>query len=181
MTFRPEALLERLRGTVAGLASGQAVLAVGGACLLVLVVTALLPDRVDTATGRGPAAGAGTTVGILPAALPGLSPFTPATPLQFGGRVTQVASFGNDVGWGQVHIWIDDGTGALREISVAPQSYLNQIGCPSFDGARVSGIGFQFDLARPTAELYAKTIVVGGRTCRLRDDEGLALWMNVGQ
>ena len=62
---------------------------------------------------------------------------------------------------------------------MAPQSYLNQIGCPSFDGARISGIGFVFDAGRPNAELYAKSVLVGGRTCKLRDDEGLALWMTV--
>ena len=180
MDFRPEQMLARIRGAVGGLVSGQSVLAIGAVLVLVLVVTALLPDRFGAVrSGDKTGGAAGGAAMSLPAALPGLSPFTPATPMQFGGRVTQVASIGNDVGWGQVHIWIDNGTGALQEISVAPQSYLSQIGCPSFDGARISGVGFQFDAARPNAELYAKSILVGGRTCKLRDDEGLALWMVV--
>ncbi len=181
MTFRPQDLGERLRAAI-GIVSGQAILAVGGVLILVLVVTALLSDRVGSAAGSGTSA-----VGMPPApaaavtaALPGLTPFTRPRLMQFGGRITQIASIGNDMGWGQVHIWIDDGTGAVREVSVAPQSYLTQIGCPSLNNVRVNGTGFQFDMAQPNAGLYAKTLVVGGQTCNLRDDEGLALWMNAG-
>jgi hypothetical protein len=179
MDFRPEYVVSRIRQMVEGIVSPQRVLGLGAVLILGMVVAAMLPDRF---TGGGKVGGGVTAGGqalSLPAALPGLSPFTPATPLQFSGRVTQIASIGNDVGWGQVHIWIDNGTGVLQEISVAPQAYLTQIGCPSFDGARVSGVGFIFDPGRPNAELYAKSILVGGRTCKLRDDEGLALWMVV--
>jgi hypothetical protein len=179
MEFRPEQVMARVRGMLGSAVTSQSVLAVGVVMLVIMVVSALIPDRFTDGGGSSPRAASGRPALTLPAALPGLTPFTPATPLQFNGRVTQVASIGNDVGWGQIHIWIDNGTGALQEISVAPQSYLNQIGCPSFDGTRVSGIGFQFDVARPNAELYAKFIMVGGRTCKLRDDEGLALWMAV--
>nr|AAL10000.1 unknown [Magnetospirillum gryphiswaldense MSR-1] len=174
MDFRPDQVVARIRGAVEGALTAQSVLGIGGALVLILVVIALLPDRFTRGEGKTATAVSSGAAQALPAALPGLSPFTPAKPLQFSGRVTQVASIGNDVGWGQVHVWIDNGTGALQEISVAPQSYLNQIGCPSF-----SGIGFLFDAGRPNAELYAKSVLVGGRTCKLRDDEGLALWMTV--
>ena len=179
MDFRPDQVVARIRGAVEGALTAQSVLGIGAALVLALVIIALLPDRFTRGGGKTGTAVSSGAAQALPAALPGLSPFTPAKPLQFSGRVTQVASIGNDVGWGQVHVWIDNGTGALQEISVAPQSYLNQIGCPSFDGARISGIGFLFDAGRPNAELYAKSVLVGGRTCKLRDDEGLALWMTV--
>ena len=179
MDFRPEQVVARIREAVGAVLTAQSVLGIGAALVLVLIVIALLPDRFTSGGAKISAAVSSGSAQPLPAALPGLSPFTPAKPMQFSGRVTQVASIGNDVGWGQVHVWIDNGTGALQELSVAPQSYLNQIGCPSFDGARISGIGFLFDAGRPNAELYAKSVLVGGRTCKLRDDEGLALWMTV--
>lgn len=182
MDFDPKQLMERL-GQSAGAVSGQKILAAGVVLLLALVVAALVPHD---PTAEVPVAGIAPPSTAAPAAavtaaMAGLSPFTPSPPLQFGGRVTEVASIGNEVGWGQIHIWIDDGTGTLQEISVAPQSYLEQIGCPPFNGTRVSGIGFRFDAGQPTAELYAKTISVGGQTCKLRDDEGLALWLNTGR
>lgn len=179
MSFRPQDLGERLRGAI-GLVSGQTILAVGGVLVLVLVLIALLSDRAGPVAGSGTAAVGMGPAAAVTAALPGLTPFTRPKLMQFGGRITQIASIGNDMGWGQIHIWIDDGTGAVREVSVAPQSYLTQIGCPALDNARVNGTGFQFDMAQPNAGLYAKTLVVGGQTCNLRDDEGLALWMNAG-
>lgn len=166
----------RLRRLVSEKFSGQAILAIGGGLLLVVLVVAMLPDRIDS--NGAMTAAADSQAGMVNVVLPGLTPFTPTTPIQFVGRVTQVASIGSNVGWGQVHIWIDDGTGMLREISVAPQSYLARIGCSIAEGARVSGTGFQFDMTKTNAELYAKMIIVGGQTCRLRDDEGLALWLN---
>jgi hypothetical protein len=166
--------------------SGQGVLAVGGILLLALIVAAIL---LGPETGGTPRIEPGTVQALgnmgspqgVAVAMPGLTPFVPMRPLQFAGRVTQVVSIGADVGWGQLHIWINDGSGTLLEISLAPKIYLDQIGCPSFDNARVSGVGFIFDPARPNAELYAREIVVAGTTCRLRDDEGLALWMNPTQ
>ena len=169
----------RLR-QIAGAVSGQGVLAVGVVLILTLVAAALVTGPSDPVADTA-AAAAQMPAAVMPAALPGLTPFTAATPLQFGGRITEVASIGNDMGWGQVHIWIDDGTGAVREISLAPQTYLARVGCVAETGRRINGTAFQFDAARPDAELYAKTITLGGQRCRLRDDEGLALWLNGGQ
>ena len=183
---RLTALFLKLRERV-GLALGsQSVLLVGTFLLAGVVVAAIFSGTGRSgSTGAVPAAvqalarqGDPQAVAV---AMPGLQPFVAAKPLQFAGRVTQVLSVGSDVGWGQVHIWINDGSGTLREISLAPQSYLDQIGCPAFDNVRVSGIGFLFDPGRPDAELYARDILVAGTTCRLRDDEGLALWMNLAQ
>ncbi len=120
-----------------------------------------------------------TTAGgvAVPVVMPGLIPFSPTKPQPFGGRVTQVASLGADIGWGQMHIWINNGAN-LREISLAPLWYLQQVGCANLDNARVNGVGFQFDPSRLNAELYAKYVIIDGQKCLLRDDEGLALWGN---
>ena len=143
-------------------------------------VTTFLPDMGMPNNNGGGQSAAGTAVdpGAL---LPGMMPFAPSPPITFGGHVTEVVTIGLTVGWGQIHVWINDGTGTLREISLAPQSYLQQIGCPPLANAQVNGVGFRFDPNRPNAVLYAKTITVAGVTCRLRDDEGLALWTNPTQ
>ena len=177
-------LLLKLRDRAGSALGSQSVRLLGAFLLVGVVVAAIFSD------GGAPPTVAAVSVQTLArqgdpqavaVAMPGLRPFVAAKPLQFAGRVTQVLSVGGDVGWGQVHIWINDGSGTLREISLAPQSYLDQIGCPAFDNARGSGIGYLFDPGRPNAELYARDILVAGTTCRLRDDEGLALWMNPTQ
>lgn len=158
----------------------QAVLALGGVFLTALVVDAVLPygDQAALPASGARAITAAAPGGMAGGGLPGTTPFIPSPPVEFGGRVTEVLTVGIEAGWGQVHIWINDGTGKLQEVSLAPQSYLQQIGCPSLANARVSGVGFRFDPNRPNSELYAKSIAVAGATCLLRDDEGLALWMN---
>ncbi|MBF0393663.1 MAG: hypothetical protein HQL38_13375 [Alphaproteobacteria bacterium] len=179
-------LIARLRDSSRRLAEvarsgdpSQAVLVGGAVLVAAVVVLALLPDRAPTVISSD--AASAMTATAVPAALPGLTPFVPTAPIQFAGRVTRTVSVGDAAGWGQVHLWINDGTGSLLEISVAPQSYLRQIGCPTLDNARLTGTGFLFDPTRPGAEIYAKDVVVNGVTCRLRDDEGLALWFNPTQ
>lgn len=180
--------------------SGASVLGAGAVFLVFLILLAVIPDRVGKvagvvrneldipaivnfgAPGGEAPLGAGVAPGgALPVAMPGLIPFAPTKPQAFSGRVSQVATLGAEVGWGQLHIWINEASGNLREISLAPLWYLQKVGCVDFDQARVNGQAFQFDPSRANAELYAKTISVKGQTCRLRDDEGLALWVNPGR
>jgi hypothetical protein len=178
--------------------SGVSVLAALGVFLIFLILLALIPGQFGQVAGVvrneldipavvnfGTSAAtpspnlplAATGGGAVPVAMPGLIPFSPTKTQQFGGRVTQQASLGADVGWGQMHIWISSGSN-LREISLAPLWYLQQLGCSNLDNARVTGAGFQFDPSRANAELYAKFVIVNGQKCLLRDDEGLALWGN---
>ncbi len=174
--------------------SGMSLLAAMAVFLVFLVLLALLPGQFGQVAGvvrneldipamvnfgasGAPPAPALAPGAAVPVAMPGLIPFSPTKPQPFGGRVTQVASLGADVGWGQMHIWVNDGS-ALREISLAPLWYLQQVGCGNLENARVNGAGFQFDPSRPNAELYAKYVIVDGQKCLLRDDEGLALWGN---
>ncbi|MEE8392964.1 MAG: magnetosome protein MamS [Rhodospirillales bacterium] len=112
------------------------------------------------------------------AMIPGLVPFSRATSERFQGKVVRMVSWGNDTGWGQIHIWVDNGSGPSREVSVAPDWYLKHLGCRIEENSRVRGVAFKFGKARPDAELYAKGITVDGKSCRLRNDEGFALWSN---
>ena len=173
-------LLDRLMGEVRPHLTGQNVVAVGIAGFIGLMVVAMAGGGAGPALGPSAATGVSNAKGVN-VAMAGLTPFVAVKPMAFAGRVTQVVAVGANTGWGQVHVWINDGSGTLRELSLAPQSYLAAIGCPAFDNARVSGVGFLFDPLRPGAELYPREIVVAGVTCRLRDDEGLALWMNPTQ
>ena len=111
-------------------------------------------------------------------AIPGLIPFSRAKTERFGGTVMRMSSMGPDTGWDQIHVWIDAGGGASREVSVAPQWFLQHLGCPIKEKSTIQGVGFKFDKVRPNAELYAKSIAVDGNSCRLRNDEGFALWSN---
>ena len=111
-------------------------------------------------------------------AIPGLVPFSRASTERFQGKIVHTVSLGVDVGWGQVHVWVDGAPPSPREVSLAPDWYLQYMGCPVQENAWVEGIAFVFDKKRPDAELYAKTITVNGKMCRLRNDEGFALWSN---
>ncbi len=186
----------------------QWILVSGVVLALIVVIGAMFPqdmleeDVTDTTALIANAAGAGAGIsnpgmvnpdvkpvaGMRPAsptdgawgqnaALPGLVPFNRAKTQKFTGRVSQIVSRGTDIGWGQVHVWINDGGGALREISIAPEWFLTHLGCTVKKGMRVSGNAFRFNKS-PTAELYAKSVTVNGKLCRVRNDEGFALWSN---
>jgi len=122
--------------------------------------------------------GSPSTARARPVAMTGLTPFSRAESRRFDGRVVRVVKRGADVGWGQVHVWIAGGPDPVQEVSLAPDWFLQHLGCVVPKDARVRGMGFRFDVTRPGAELYARTVTVNGKTCRLRNDEGFALWSN---
>ena len=186
----------------------QWIISVGMICGLVLVVAALTPDDfweadvidATSALADTPGAGAGIA-GPAPGsqnmalgsgtpqaaaapswgrnvALKGLAPFKEARSQRFRGRIETVLVRGADVGWGQVHIWITGSPDSQRQISLAPDWYLKYLRCPIAENMLVKGAAFDFDTIRPGDKLYAKTITVNGKTCRLRNDEGFALWSN---
>ncbi len=109
----------------------------------------------------------------------GMVPFTRAKTTRFDGKVIRLIHLGNNSGWGQLRVWVDDGKGPAREVSVAPDWYLMHLGCTIAKNDRVKGVAFTFGKVTPDSELYAKNITIaGGRTCDLRNDEGFALWSN---
>jgi len=160
------------------------ILSAGAAFSFVVLAVALMPDAFwGNGQPNSTAAVAPADPDPLPAAqgntgAPGLVPFSRATSERFRGKVVRIVSLGSDTGWGQVHIWIDTGSGPAREVSVAPDWYLQHLGCSIADSSRVDGAAFRFSKSQPDAELYAKNINVDGKSCRLRNDEGFALWSN---
>lgn len=180
----------------------------GLACFLVLVVAAIMPDdfwdanisssasvivsvagsRAGIANpalqARNAAPGGGAVQQGPPTswgrnvAMPGLTPFSRASSQRFQGNVVRTISRGTEVGWAQVHIWVANGVGDSRQISLAPDWYLQYLGCPVSENMHVKGTAYKFDTVRSGAKLFAKTIAVNGKTCRLRNDEGFALWSN---
>jgi hypothetical protein len=109
----------------------------------------------------------------------GLVPFSQANTGRFQGMVIRTESLGSANGWGQLHMWVDDGTGGSpKEISVAPDWYLMHMGCMVEANSPITGKAFNFARVRTAAQLYAKNITIGGKTCNLRNDEGFALWSN---
>ena len=152
---------------------------------LLVLVAALLPDGIwnsrlsDSLATRSAAAGAVGGQGWgRDEARPGLVPFTRAKSVRFRGRVARMISRGSDIGWGQIHIWVDSGSGPATEISVGPNWYLQHLGCPVTEKSRVRGAAFKFGKVQSGAKLYAKNITIDGKSCRLRNDEGFALWSN---
>ena len=79
---------------------------------------------------------------------------------------------------GQIHIWVDDARGVERRVSVGPSWFLKYTGCTIAHDITVSGVGFMFDRAGRDPLIYAKKIIINGKKCRLRNDEGFALWSN---
>ncbi len=165
------------------------VVAAGIAFAILVLVGAMIPeDALDgsPAAVTGLVQGAGTNAAAPVAEAPqqqntatGLVPFSRAKTGRFEGKVVRIVSLGSSTGWGQLHIWIDEGAGGpAKEVSIAPDWYLMHMGCAVKERSRVNGTVFSFGNARPDPEYYAKNITIDGRTCDLRNDEGFALWSN---
>nr|CAX83801.1 Magnetosome protein MamS [uncultured bacterium] len=164
------------------------IIGTGAISFLVMLGFAMAPDdfssreaALPTAAGPGQAMTVAAPVTGQTAAADaqgaGLVPFSKAASEQFRGKVVRVVTLGNDIGWGQVHIWMDTGSGVQQEVSVAPDWYLQRLGCTIAENSRVQGVAYRFGPPEnPGSELYARNIVVNGSSCTLRNDEGFALW-----
>lgn len=140
---------------------------------------ALRTDR--PARGQAPAGAPGWAAPALraqPVVMAGMTPFEIAPVKPFRGDVQQVIQRGDPAQWGQVHIQLDDVSGKRVEISLAPRWYLQYLGCSVANDLRLRGTAFDFDGRTPDPVLYAKDVTVQGTKCRLRNDEGFALWSN---
>ncbi|CAK0757461.1 putative Magnetosome protein MamS [Gammaproteobacteria bacterium] len=78
---------------------------------------------------------------------------------------------------GQLHVWLKS-SGVDQRVSVGPGWFLQYLGCPLQHDITVSGSGFIFQQEVGSNLIYAKKIVLNGKTCQLRNDEGFALWSN---
>ncbi|CCQ73002.1 hypothetical protein [Magnetospira sp. QH-2] len=118
-----------------------------------------------------------------PPKMAGLVPFRAAKTVRYQGRVERVVHRGAagtpGAGWGQMHIWVADGVNPVQEVSVAPDWWVVHLGCNVQKGSYVRGVAFQFDQRqRPESFIYAKTLVLNGKLCQMRNDEGFAIWSN---
>lgn len=169
---------------------------VGGAMVLflvALVVSALLPDGfgkewlsslgtplpASQQTGAVAAGGGDPAAPVAARKAPaqlGMMPFEQAPQVRFDGKIQQVTEFQQQDG--QIHIWIHDQSGRELQISVAPRWFLEYMGCQLTHDIPVAGQGFRFDNQGADPLIYAQKIRVNGKNCRLRNDEGFALWSN---
>jgi len=109
----------------------------------------------------------------------GLVPFTAARTETFGGTVIKMHNAGANQGWGQIHVWVSQRGSGSRELSLGPGWYLEYMGCAVTSNMYVEGVGFDFaNSGQASSPLYAKDVTVNGVKCRLRNDEGFALWSN---
>ena len=105
----------------------------------------------------------------------GLMSLGRAPQVNFQGSVQQITE--QPQSDGQLHVWLNTPGGQELRISVAPGWFLQYLGCPLQHDIAVSGSGFVFkDVSNSL--VYARKIVVNGKACQLRNDEGFALWSN---
>ncbi len=96
--------------------------------------------------------------------------------VNFRGSVQQITE--QPQSDGQLHVWITSANGQELRVSVAPGWFLQYVGCPLQHDITIAGSGFVFQQATGNDLVYAKRIVVNGKTCQLRNDDGFALWSN---
>ncbi len=107
---------------------------------------------------------------------PGLKAFERAPTVKFNGIIQQVSEMQQHDG--QIHIWVDDAQGVERRVSIGPDWFLKYTGCKIAHDITISGVGFMFERAGKDPLIYARKIRIDNKVCRLRNDEGFALWSN---
>ncbi|MBF0116127.1 MAG: hypothetical protein HQM04_13950 [Magnetococcales bacterium] len=176
------------------------ILLAGVALFLLIVVAAMLPERLwerqtNSATvGMGQmgtnallSAGDQQALRMIPVAAPrtppdggtgaaGLIQLQQAPTVTFSGSVQQVSE--QPQSDGQLHLWVTGANGAEARVSVGPGWFLKYLGCPLAHDVMVDGTGFSYEKGGTRPLIYAKRIRINGKICQLRNDEGFALWSN---
>ncbi|GAB0057879.1 Magnetosome protein MamS [Candidatus Magnetaquicoccaceae bacterium FCR-1] len=183
-----------------GMGLAEWILVAGAFLMLLIVVIALLPERLwerkppqtNLANGQ-----VGTNallrpedqlgLRMIPVAAPrnppdggtgaaGLTQLQQAPTVTFSGTVQQVSE--QPQSDGQLHLWITAANGTESRISVGPGWFLKYLGCPLAHDVAVDGSGFSYEKGGARPLIYAKRIRINGKVCQLRNDEGFALWSN---
>ncbi|MBF0339543.1 MAG: hypothetical protein HQL95_01100 [Magnetococcales bacterium] len=176
------------------------ILVAGVLVVLLIVVAALLPERVWERKAAlqpmvtGPVGsnallrpGDQQALRMIPVAAPrtppdggtgiaGLAQLQQAPTVTFSGTVQQVSE--QPQSDGQLHLWLTTANGTESRISVGPGWFLKYLGCPLAHDVAVDGAGFSYEKNGVRPLIYAKRIRINGRICQLRNDEGFALWSN---
>ncbi|MBF0621331.1 MAG: hypothetical protein HQL54_05340 [Magnetococcales bacterium] len=106
----------------------------------------------------------------------GIVPLTRLPQVSFSGAIQQISEIAERDG--QIHVWVKGPAEEDFHISLAPGWFLEYTGCTLAHDIQVRGAGFQLDKKTPSSLIYAKKIVINGKPCLLRNDEGFAFWSN---
>ncbi len=99
---------------------------------------------------------------------------------RFQGNVLRVSGTGSRSVWGDVYVLIDDGINAPGWLDLAPRLFLQSGGCFVRPGMFVKGTAYHDPAGGPGSLGYAKSIMVNGEFCALRDSHLNGLWEEVG-
>ncbi|MEI8396646.1 MAG: magnetochrome domain-containing protein [Rhodospirillaceae bacterium] len=99
---------------------------------------------------------------------------------RFQGKIVRVAGTGSRSVWGDVYVLVDDGINTPGWLDLAPRLFLQAGGCPVRPGMFVKGTAYRDPTADKTALGYAKSIMVNGELCTLRDTHLNGLWEEAG-
>lgn len=127
-----------------------------------------------------PAGAARTVEGPPPAEI--LSPEAHEwfTAYRFQGRIQRIAGTGSTSVWGDVFVLVDDGINAPGWLDLAPRLFLQAGGCHIRPGMFVKGTAYRDPAGGAAALGYAKSIMVNGELCALRDTHLNGLWDGAG-
>jgi hypothetical protein len=98
------------------------------------------------------------------------------TAFRFQGKVRRVAGTGSTSVWGDVFVLVDDGINPPGWLDLAPRLFLQAGGCHIRAGMFVKGTAYRDPAGGPGALGYAKSIMVNGELCTLRDTHLNGLW-----
>ena len=99
---------------------------------------------------------------------------------RFQGTVLRVSGTGSQTVWGDVYVLIDDGINAPGWIDLAPRLFLQSGGCYPRPSMFVKGTAYRDPNGGTSSLGYAKSIVVNGEFCALRDSHLNGLWEEAG-
>ncbi|MEI6985378.1 MAG: magnetochrome domain-containing protein [Rhodospirillaceae bacterium] len=102
------------------------------------------------------------------------------TAYRFQGKVLRAAGTGSQSVWGDVYVLVDDGINPPGWIDLAPRLFLQAGGCPIRHGMFVKGTAYRDPSGSPAGLGYAKSIMVNGELCILRDTHLNGLWEEAG-
>ena len=99
---------------------------------------------------------------------------------RFQGTVLRLSGTGSQTVWGDVYVLIDDGINSPSWIDLAPRLFLQSEGCYVRPGMFVKGTAYRDPAGDANSLGYAKSIMVNGEFCTLRDSHLNGLWEEAG-
>lgn len=101
-------------------------------------------------------------------------------PFRFQGHVAKIAGSGQASQWGDLYVLVDDAINPPYWIDLAPRWFLAAGGCHFQPGVFVKGTAARDPMGGEGALVFAKSIMVAGEVCALRDNHLRGLWGEIG-